>query len=130
MNSIVLFYKKGIHDKVYKIKIEPCGNNLYLVNFSFGRRGNSMQRGTKTTFPVSFYRAVQIFNDIVEEKKRKGYSEQRFVNLISSGYEWTCPNCETTNHEEAILSEVRCENCEMRFETIAYHEGVKRGKEE
>lgn len=38
------------------------------------------------------------------------------VDLIASGYEWTCPKCDTLNREIAIKETVKCANCGEEFE--------------
>lgn len=39
------------------------------------------------------------------------------VELIASGYEWTCPSCGTFNEEIAYELKVACKDCCKRFET-------------
>lgn len=39
------------------------------------------------------------------------------VNIIASGYEWTCPGCETNNTEISHAAIVRCEKCEKAYFT-------------
>ena len=44
-----LWFKEGSSDKVYNVVIEEVqGSGMYVVNFSYGRRGNALQTGTKT----------------------------------------------------------------------------------
>ena len=43
--------------------------------------------------------------------------EKATVDLIASGYEWTCPHCNQLNHEMEIVEQVTCEGCEARFDT-------------
>ncbi len=43
------------------------------------------------------------------------------VQLIASGYEWTCPACEHFNHEIEIGYSVTCENCNHEWETSDAH---------
>lgn len=38
------------------------------------------------------------------------------VTLISAGYEWTCPHCETLNTEIEIAETVTCSKCAQEFE--------------
>lgn len=38
------------------------------------------------------------------------------VDLIASGYEWTCPNCDDLNKEIGIAETVTCNNCNAAFE--------------
>ena len=71
--SITLYYKSGSSDKVYNASVEAKGNG-FVVNFSFGRRGSTLQTGTKTASPVDFAAAKKIFDKLVAEKTAKGYS--------------------------------------------------------
>jgi bifunctional non-homologous end joining protein LigD len=73
MEQITLYYQEGSSDKVYQASIEPR-NGGYVVNYAFGRRGTTLQTGTKTQQPVEYNRAKAIFDRLVEGKKAKGYS--------------------------------------------------------
>jgi bifunctional non-homologous end joining protein LigD len=76
IKSVDLFYQEGSSDKVYFLQIEEnkVSNVIgYVVNFSYGRRGNAMQTGTKTNSPVTFYEAEKIYQKILNEKLGKGY---------------------------------------------------------
>jgi bifunctional non-homologous end joining protein LigD len=72
--SIGLYFKEGSSDKEYQASIEQQGNG-YLVNFAYGRRGSTLQMGTKTSSPVDLETATKIFTKLVNEKKAKGYTE-------------------------------------------------------
>src|SRR6266478_745084 len=50
---ITLYYREGSSDKVYQASIEPKGE-LFVVNFAYGRRGSTMNTGTKTSSPVDY----------------------------------------------------------------------------
>jgi len=39
------------------------------------------------------------------------------VNIIASGYEWICPQCETLNREIEIKKNVKCVCCDAEYET-------------
>src|SRR5271168_3673250 len=73
--AISLYFREGSSDKVYHAQIAPDGNDLYSVNFQYGRRGSTLQTGTKTTAPVALAQAQKIFDKLVAEKKAKGYTE-------------------------------------------------------
>jgi bifunctional non-homologous end joining protein LigD len=47
--SITLYYREGSSDKVYQCSIEASGE-LFVVNFAYGRRGTTLQNGTKSLF--------------------------------------------------------------------------------
>ena len=42
--------------------------------------------------------------------------EKEAVRLISQGYEWTCPNCDTLNMELTYGTYVDCFECCKRYE--------------
>ena len=71
---ITLYYREGSSDKVYQAVIEPQGEG-FVVNFAYGRRGSTMNTGTKTQTPVDYDTATKIFTKLVNEKKAKGYTE-------------------------------------------------------
>lgn len=33
------------------------------------------------------------------------------VEMVASGYEWTCPNCGKLNHTSMATEKVECEDC-------------------
>jgi bifunctional non-homologous end joining protein LigD len=70
---ITLYYRQGTSDKVYQASIEPAGE-LFIVNFAYGRRGATLQTGTKTEKPVYYEYAKRIYDKLVTEKMGKGYT--------------------------------------------------------
>ncbi|MEI6197323.1 MAG: WGR domain-containing protein [Verrucomicrobiota bacterium] len=73
-HRVSLYYREGSSDKVYQAAIEASGNG-FVVNFAYGRRGATLTTGTKTSVPVDYDTAQQIFTKLVREKKTKGYHE-------------------------------------------------------
>ncbi len=73
MEQTTLYFRQGLSDKVYQASIEQQ-NGGYVVNFAFGRRGTTLQTGTKTQSPVSYEEAKRIFDKLVNEKTAKGYT--------------------------------------------------------
>jgi predicted DNA-binding WGR domain protein len=73
MEQVTLYFRQGSSDKVYQASIEQQ-NGGYLVNFAFGRRGTTLQTGTKTQSPVSSEEAKRIFDKLVNDKTAKGYT--------------------------------------------------------
>ena len=72
---VSLFYREGSSDKEYHAHIEPKGDG-FVVNFAYGRRGSTLQTGTKTSSnPVDYDAALAVLDKLVKEKKAKGYSE-------------------------------------------------------
>lgn len=44
------------------------------------------------------------------------------VDLIASGYEWECPNCEKFNREIETSEQVKCTKCKRTFNVSGtYH---------
>lgn len=54
---ITLYYREGSSDKMYEVIIEPQGAG-FVVNFAYGRRGSTMNTGTKTQTPVDYDAAI------------------------------------------------------------------------
>jgi len=71
--SVTLYFCAGSSDKTYRAAIEQVDGG-YVVSFAFGRRGSTMQTGTKTNSPVSFQKAKAIYDKLVREKTAKGYT--------------------------------------------------------
>ena len=69
---VTLYYREGSSDKVYQAAIEPAGH-LFVVNFAYGRRGSTLATGTKTSSPVVYEAAKNIFDKLVGEKKAMGF---------------------------------------------------------
>ena len=74
LQNITLYFKEGSSDKVYQCQIEAAGER-FTVNFSYGRRGSTLNTGTKTNVPVDYASAQRIFEKLVKEKRAKGYTE-------------------------------------------------------
>ena len=74
IQTIRLYFKAGGSDKEYQANIDPKDNG-YVVNFAYGRRGTTLQTGTKTSSPVDLATATRVFTKLVTEKKVKGYTE-------------------------------------------------------
>ncbi len=69
-----LYCREGRSDKVYQVQLEPQAGG-FVVNFQFGRRGSTLQTGTKTSNPVPYDNARKIYDRLVAEKMGKGYIE-------------------------------------------------------
>ncbi|WAC21097.1 WGR domain-containing protein [Luteolibacter sp. SL250] len=75
MKQTTLYYREDPSDKIYQARIEPKDDG-YIVRFAYGRRGSTLQTGTKTPAPVSLEQAERIFGKLIKEKKAKGYKEE------------------------------------------------------
>lgn len=43
------------------------------------------------------------------------------VDIIASGYDWICPNCDEMNHEIEITEMVCCKDCKQKYRTNEAH---------
>ncbi len=73
MEQITLYFRQGSSDKVYQASLEPKVDG-YVVRFAYGRRGTTLQTGTKTQTPVAYNEAKRIYDKLVTEKTAKGYT--------------------------------------------------------
>ena len=73
MEQITLYYRQDSSDKVYQARIEPKDGG-FVVNFAYGRRGATLQTGTKNQTPVTLAEAKRIYDRLVGEKAAKGYT--------------------------------------------------------
>lgn len=72
LSHIELEFREGSSDKVYRAAIEEADGG-FIVNFAFGRRGTTLNTGTKTTQPVTYEEASGIYEKLVLSKTAKGY---------------------------------------------------------
>lgn len=70
-----LSFQQGSSDKVYEVDLCEVGVDQYVVNFRYGRKGNSLNEGSKTVFPVALAEAEKVFEKLVSSKTKKGYTE-------------------------------------------------------
>ncbi|WP_462251720.1 hypothetical protein [Ferruginibacter sp.] len=70
----VLYFKEGNSDKVYEVDLCNTGNEKYVVNFRYGRRGAQLKEGSKTPVPVTLGEAEKIYDAVETEKINKGYT--------------------------------------------------------
>jgi predicted DNA-binding WGR domain protein len=75
IESISLFNIDPVknHDKEYHVQVVKVDESQFLVNFQYGRRGTNLRHGTKTDTPVSERTARTLMENIVYEKRQKGY---------------------------------------------------------
>ncbi|MGC1247789.1 MAG: HEAT repeat domain-containing protein [Spirulinaceae cyanobacterium] len=70
-----LHYQAENSDKVYEVDLSCVGEDRYLVNFRYGKRGGNLKEGTKTTEPIPLAEAEKTFTKLVASKTKKGYEE-------------------------------------------------------
>lgn len=73
VKSVELFFQEGSSDKVYNAQIVKDGA-LYTVKCQWGRRGSTLQEGSKAV-KVALAVAEKKFASLVREKTNKGYQE-------------------------------------------------------
>ncbi len=71
-----LKFQDSKSDKVYEVELCDMGNDKYVVNFRYGRRGANLKEGTKTEEPVSLAKAESIYTKLVVSKGKKGYVDE------------------------------------------------------
>jgi hypothetical protein len=74
IKQCILYFKEGNSDKVYEIDLCDVGNDKYVVNFRYGRRGAQLKEGSKTPVPVILSEAEKIYDALETEKINKGYT--------------------------------------------------------
>lgn len=74
LDTITLYFREGSSDKVYQADLVKEPGGRFLVNFAYGRRGSTMNTGTKTAQPVGMDEARTIYDRLVREKTAKGYT--------------------------------------------------------
>lgn len=75
VKRVKLLYQADNSDKVYEVDLCRLGQESYVVNFRYGRRGSNLREGTKTIEPVNLVSGDRIFNKLVNSKVKKGYQE-------------------------------------------------------
>jgi bifunctional non-homologous end joining protein LigD len=108
-----LYYREGSSDKVYQAAVESADGG-FRVTFAYGRRGSTLQTGTKTPKPVSREEAEKIATKLVSGKLAKGYTvEADGTPYRSSGDEGrdTGIRCQLLNPVEEELVPSLLRNC-------------------
>ena len=81
--NITLYFRQGSSDKVYSAELLPAADGSgYVVNAAWGRRGSTLQTGTKTAKTLPLEKAQAIYDKLVAEKTPKGYSPGEDVALF------------------------------------------------
>jgi len=71
--NVTLHLREGTSDKIYQASLEQKDGG-FVVNFAFGRRGATLQTGTKTAAPVPYEKAKALYDKLIREKMGKGYT--------------------------------------------------------
>ena len=72
--SVTLYCRDGGSDKVYQAYLVRAGTG-YLVRYAYGRRGTQLKVGMKTPRLVPLDEATHIWNQLVREKRGRGYRD-------------------------------------------------------
>jgi bifunctional non-homologous end joining protein LigD len=72
LQTASLYFHEGPSDKVYHATIKPQDEG-FIVTFAYGRRGCTLNTGTKTSAPVTIKEATKVFDKLVASKLAKGY---------------------------------------------------------
>ena len=87
IKSTNLYYKEGSSDKVYRIALNEHVEG-FTVDFEYGRRGNSLAKGSKTPSPTTLDKATTIYGKLLTEKLGKGYVEDSTGVPFSGNFKW------------------------------------------
>lgn len=105
----------GTSDKEYNVQVEPSGAG-YVVNFQFGRRGGTLQSGTKTKTPVTLAEANGIFTRLVAEKMGGNYKP----GTVNDSAVEVAASAELTEYPVELLEEVGAEEVAGLLESPRY----------
>jgi len=81
--SIELFFQEGSSDKVYQAELKQEGDG-WVVNFAYGRRGNTLTTGCKTCDPLPYEKAKKSYDSLVKSKTAKGYKPNGVSGTINT----------------------------------------------
>jgi predicted DNA-binding WGR domain protein len=112
IKQTILVFQEGRSDKVYEIDLCEVGQNRYVVNFRYGRRGTDLKEGAKTTKPVGLAEAEKTFAALVAEKTKKGYRDTSSPAALTKGAK-KAQTIRTTDEEarkQAVLKRLTDEN--------------------
>lgn len=116
--SIQLFFQEGNSDKVYEIDLIESGEDAFVVNFRYGRRGAVLKEGTKTVFPVSHAEAIKIFDALEEEKRKKGYiARGDDPSLIIPSVKLKASGSSDSKRDKAVIKNLKAAINEEESET-------------
>ncbi|MES2570827.1 MAG: WGR domain-containing protein [Verrucomicrobiota bacterium] len=115
MENITLYYRQGSSDKIYQASIEPKDGG-YIVTFAYGRRGATLQTGTKNSVPVDYDTAKALYERLVKEKSAKGYTP----GAAGTPYQHTGKEQQSTGIHCQLLNPAEEENVQSLIENPGY----------
>lgn len=75
MKSISFKCQEGGSNKEYHIQMVEQGSG-FVINFQYGAIGQTLKPGTKTPTPVSEVEAEKIYQSMIKERLKKGYTQE------------------------------------------------------
>jgi len=75
MKSISFKCQEGSSNKEYHIQMVEQGSG-FVINFQYGAIGQTLKPGTKTPTPVDEAAAEKIYQSMIKERLRKGYTQE------------------------------------------------------
>jgi hypothetical protein len=77
--SRLIFGAGGKAPKVYEVEMAEVGPDRFIVNFRYGKQGDPLKSGTKTTFPVNGAEAERVFAQLIGSKREAGYEDEAAI---------------------------------------------------
>lgn len=134
IKQITLYLKKDNSDKVYEIDLCKSGENKYVVNFRYGKRGAVLKDGTKTILPVSKDEAEKIYEELMNSKLKKGYREslsetgnEESPHSFPAGEAVVAPQSSNPRHQ-AILNHIAFTLQKLKSNTYTSYIKASKGK--
>lgn len=113
-----LIFTQGNSDKEYNCQIVQQDQDAYNVNYQYGRRGNALTAGTKTSKPVDLQAAQKVFDKLLSEKIGKGY---RRIDTTAEETSFTATSAPVEKFQAPqLLNEVSAEEVEDLLNDDSY----------
>lgn len=74
--SVALFFQQGSSDKEYHVHLKSAESDLWLVEIQYGKRGSALRSALKTKDPIERSKAEALYEKIVAEQLRQGYTAE------------------------------------------------------
>lgn len=125
--STVLYFREGTSDKEYHAILAAMGAG-WVVKYAHGRRGGTLNTGTKTGSPVEYAEAKKIYDRLVSEKTKKGYTPSE----SGVAYTGTVSELRDTGFRPQLLNDIEESEAERYITDDRYlaqekHDGRRRG---
>ncbi len=123
IKKIILHYQDDRSDKIYEVELfEVKENQHYMVNFNYGRRGSQLRHGIKTDGYAPFAKAEKVFNQVVQEKIKRGYRDVTGISLNSLPKKTEIPS-QNNLRKQAIIEHLAREKTNRPLERIIWRAG-------